>query len=99
MRNSSYILIPILLKLFGPPGFKWCFSFAPELVNYLAPRDLQRRAAYSICESSFLILFIVIFSLLCSLLLKDLSFNFYLLLLQLVLSRVAALKSLPVHRP
>ena len=30
------------------------FSFAPELVSYLAPRDL-RRVAYSICESSFLI--------------------------------------------
>ena len=39
------------------------------------------------------------FSLICSLLLKDLSFNFYLLLLQLVLCRVAALKSLPVHHP
>ena len=39
------------------------------------------------------------FSLMCSLLLKDLSFNFYLLLLQLVLCRVAALKSLPVHHP
>ena len=35
----------------------------------------------------------------CSLILKDLSFNFYLLLLQLVLCRVAALKSLPVHHP
>ena len=34
---------------------------------------------------------------LCSLLLKDLSFYFYLLLLQLVLCRVAALKSLPVN--
>ena len=34
-----------------------------------------------------------------SLLLKDLSFNFYLLLLQPVLCRVAALKSLPVHHP
>ena len=28
-----------------------CFSFAPELVGYSAPRDLHRRAAYSICES------------------------------------------------
>ena len=31
------------------------FYFAPELVSYWAPRDLHRRAAYSICESSFLI--------------------------------------------
>ena len=31
------------------------FSFAPELVGYLTPRDLHRRAAYSICESRFLI--------------------------------------------
>ena len=30
-------------------------EFAPELVSNLAPRDLHRRAAYSICESSFLI--------------------------------------------
>ena len=40
---------------FGPPGSNWCFSFAPELVGYSAPRDLHRRAAYSICESLFLI--------------------------------------------
>ena len=33
------------------------------------------------------------------LLLKNISFNFYLLLLQLVLCRVATLKSLPVHHP
>ena len=39
----------------GPPGSNWCFSFAPELVGYSAPRDLHRRAAYSICESLFLI--------------------------------------------
>ena len=31
------------------------FSFAPELVGYSAPRDLHCRAAYSICESWFLI--------------------------------------------
>ena len=31
------------------------FFFAPELVSYSAPRDLHRRAAYSICESWFLI--------------------------------------------
>ena len=40
---------------FGPPGFNWRFSVAPELVSYLAARDLHRRAAFSICESSFLI--------------------------------------------
>ena len=28
---------------------------APELVGYSAPRDLHRRAAYSICESWFFI--------------------------------------------
>ena len=39
----------------GPPGSNWCLSFAPELVGYSAPRDLHRRAAYSICESWFLI--------------------------------------------
>ena len=39
----------------GPPGSNWCFSFAPELVSYSAPRDLHRRAAYWICESWFLI--------------------------------------------
>ena len=41
--------------LLGPPGSIWCFSFAPELVGYSAPRDLHRRAAYSVCESWFLI--------------------------------------------
>ena len=41
--------------LLGSPGFNCCFSFAPELVSHLAPRDLHLRAAYSICESSFLI--------------------------------------------
>ena len=39
----------------GGPGSNWCFSFAPELVGYSAPRDLHRRAAYSVCESWFLI--------------------------------------------
>ena len=37
------------------PGSNWCFSFAPELVGYSAPRDLHRRAAYSIRESWVLI--------------------------------------------
>ena len=41
--------------LLGPPESNWCFSFAPELVGYLAPRDLHRRAVYSICESWFFI--------------------------------------------
>ena len=41
--------------MLGIPGFNWYFSFAPELVSYLAPRDLHRRAAYSIFESLFLI--------------------------------------------
>ena len=41
--------------LLGPPGSNWCFYFAPELVGYSAPRDLHRRAGYSICESLFLI--------------------------------------------
>ena len=36
----------------GPTGV---FSFAPELVCYSVPRDLHRRAAYSICESWILI--------------------------------------------
>ena len=35
------------LPVTWPTG--WCFSFAPELVSYSAPRDLRRRAAYSIC--------------------------------------------------
>ena len=38
-----------------PPGSNWCFSFAPELVGYSAPRDPHRRVAHSICESWFLI--------------------------------------------
>ena len=41
--------------LLGPPGSGWCFSFAPGLVGCSAPRDLHRRAAYSVCESWFLI--------------------------------------------
>ena len=47
--------------LHGPPGFKLCFSVAPELVSYLAPRDLHRRAAYSICESCFFMSWCLIF--------------------------------------
>ena len=41
--------------LLGPPGSYWCFSFAPELLGYSAPWDLNRQAAYSIRESWFLI--------------------------------------------
>ena len=48
-------LIKNICLLLGPPGSNWCFSFAPELVGYSAPRDLYRRAAYSICESWVLI--------------------------------------------
>ena len=39
-------LIETSCLLLGPPGSNWCFSFAPELVSYSAPRDLHRRAAY-----------------------------------------------------
>ena len=39
--------------LLGQPGFNWCFSFAPVSVSYSAPRDLHRRAAYSICCPRF----------------------------------------------
>ena len=54
--SGLYKLIEIAsCLLLGPPGSNWCFSFAPELVGYSAPRDLHRRAAYSICESLFLI--------------------------------------------
>ena len=41
--------------LSAKPTFNWWFCFGPELVSYFAPRDLHRRAAYSICESSFMI--------------------------------------------
>ena len=44
------------LSVAWPTGVQLVFfSFAPELVGYSAPRDLHRRAAYSICESWFLI--------------------------------------------
>ena len=43
------------LSVAWPTRVQIVFSFAPELVSFLAPRDLHRRAAYSICESSFLI--------------------------------------------
>ena len=48
-------LLESAIMLQTTPGSNWCFSFAPELVGYSAPRDLHRRAAYSICESWFLI--------------------------------------------
>ena len=41
--------------------FNWCFSVAPELVSYWAPRDLHRRAAFSVCESSFIMEFNMIY--------------------------------------
>ena len=43
------------LSVAWPTGVQLVFFFAPELVGYSAPRDLHRRAAYSICESLFLI--------------------------------------------
>ena len=46
---------PRSMKLKKYLAGRWCFSFAPELVGYSAPRDVHRRAAYSICESWFLI--------------------------------------------
>ena len=52
-RASDSMMASCLLL--GPLGSNWCFSFAPELAGYLAPRDLHRRAAYSICEFWFLI--------------------------------------------
>ena len=53
-RRASYgVYISQLIRF--APGSNWCFSFAPELVGYSAPRDLHRRAAYSICESWFFI--------------------------------------------
>ena len=55
VSNSTTHSLEGSCLLLGPPGSNWCFSFAPELVGYSAPRDLHRRAAYSICESWFLI--------------------------------------------
>ena len=44
------------LSVAWPTGVQLVFfSFAPELVSYLAPRDLHRRSAYSVCKSSLLI--------------------------------------------
>ena len=50
-RASDSMMAPTCLLL-GQPASSWCFSFAPEL-GYSAPRDLHRRAAYSIYESWF----------------------------------------------
>ena len=45
-----------LLSVAWPTGVKLVFLFCSGFsVSYWAPRDLHRRAAYSICESSFLI--------------------------------------------
>ena len=48
---------PELLVCCWPTGVQLVvfFCFDPESVGYSAPRDLHRRAAYSICESWFLI--------------------------------------------
>ena len=43
------------LSVAWPIRVQLVFSFALELVGNSAPRDLHRRAAYSICESWFLI--------------------------------------------
>ena len=61
--SNNFILFIILvgwgwsfLSVAWPTGVHLVFfSFAPELVGYSAPRDLYRRAAYSNCESWFLI--------------------------------------------
>ena len=55
ISTELWPLIYIKISFPGPPGSNWCFSFASELVGYSAPRDIHRRAAYSICESLFLI--------------------------------------------
>ena len=57
VEDSSELLFHAsdLFFIYYFPGSNWCFSFAPELVGYSAPRDLHRRAAYSVCESWFLI--------------------------------------------
>ena len=57
-RSSRYLGVEFkasITSAWVPPGSNLCFSFAPELVGYSAPRDLHRRAANSICESWFLI--------------------------------------------
>ena len=65
-KGYSKFMIPIaLLSVAWPTRVKlvffffffffFFFYFAPELVGYSAPRDLHRRAAYSIYESLFLI--------------------------------------------
>ena len=47
--------------LLVPPAFNWCFSFAPELVSYLAHMDLHRRAANTETVSPrFLFIMVVI---------------------------------------
>ena len=43
------------LSVAWPTGVQLVFFFCSRLVGYSAPRNLHRRAAYSICESLFLI--------------------------------------------
>ena len=50
-----YFLTPVSVMQDNKVCLLVFVSFAPELVSYWAPRDLHRRAAYSFCESSFLI--------------------------------------------
>ena len=56
-RASDSMLVGagVSCLLLSPQGFNRRFSLALELVSYWAPRDLHCRAAYSFCESSFLI--------------------------------------------
>ena len=53
--NFSWFGSELLVCCLAHRGPTVVFLFAPELVSYSAPRDLHRRAAYSICESLFLI--------------------------------------------
>ena len=53
--HFSWLGSGLLVCCLAHRGSTGVFSFAPELVSYWAPRDLHRRAAYSFCESSFLI--------------------------------------------
>ena len=81
-------------------------SMLPSLKGHL--RDLNGRNRGMVhplshkcvrCSLYFTFIFYLYILSLYFIILKDLSFNFYLLLLQLVLFLVAALKSLPVHHP
>ena len=55
--HFSWLEPELLVCCLAHPGSTgvFCFSIAPDLVSHLAPSDLHRWVAYSICESSFLI--------------------------------------------